>query len=61
MTRTIPNGSGWVRTVSRSVKGDLGTYLRGVDREVKSEDGLEHSRVFCPVVNFPQKTNDVVP
>ena len=60
MTRTIPKGSGWVRTVSRRVKGDLGTNLRKVEnwRRLTIE---EHSRVFCPVVNFPQKTNDVVP
>ena len=33
MTRTIPNGSGWVRTVSRRVKGDLGTNLREVIKD----------------------------
>ena len=51
--------------MSRSVKGDLGTYLRvlriGRSSQKRIKKTKEHSRVFCPVVDFPQKTNDVVP
>ena len=39
--------------------GCWGLIERSSQKRIKNTK--EHSRVFCPVVDFPQKTNDIVP